>query len=59
LAQIAQTEQEIYQSLDSVDRLRSHNSKSITDALALSSGSVSLENYIIVDGAAQKNSELS
>lgn len=58
LAQIAQTEQDIYQSLDTVDRLRSHNSNSITDVLALSSGSVSLENYLIVQGAAEKNSEL-
>jgi hypothetical protein len=44
--------------LDSVDRLRSHNSNSITDALSLSAGSVSLENYLIVEGAAQKNPEL-
>ncbi len=58
VAQIAQTEEDIYQGLDSVDRLRSHNSNSITDALSLSAGSVSLENYLIVEGAAQKNPEL-
>ena len=58
LAQIAQTEQDIYQSLDSVDRLRSHNSNSIADVLSLSAGSVALDNYVIVSGAAEKNAEL-
>ena len=58
ISQIAQTEQEIYESLDTVERLRSHNSKSLVDSLSLSSGSVSLENYLIVEGAAEKNSEL-
>lgn len=58
LAQIAQTEQDIYQSLDSVDRLRSHNSSSIADVLSLSAGSVALDNYVIVSGAAEKNAEL-
>ena len=58
LAQIAQTEQDIYQSLDSVDRLRSHNSSSIADVLYLSAGSVALDNYVIVSGAAEKNAEL-
>ena len=58
LAQIAQTEQDIYQSLDSIDRLRSHNSSSIADVLSLSAGSVALDNYVIVSGAAEKNAEL-
>lgn len=58
LAQIAQTEQDIYQSLDSVDRLRSHNSSSIADVLSFSAGSVALDNYVIVSGAAEKNAEL-
>ena len=58
IAQIAQTEEDIYQSLDSVDRLRSHNTKSVVDVLSFASGSVSLDNYIIVSGAAEKNPEL-
>lgn len=58
IAQIAQTEEDIYQSLDSVDRLRSHNTKSVVDVLSFASGSVALDNYIIVSGAAEKNAEL-
>lgn len=58
LAQISQTEEEIYHSCDSLNRLRSHNSKSLVDALSLSSGCVSLENFLIVEGAAEKNPEI-
>jgi hypothetical protein len=41
-----------------MERLRSHNKKSVVDFVSLSTGNVSIENFLIVDGAASSNQEL-
>lgn len=61
LVQITQTEEEIYQSILSIkgmERLRSHNQKSVVDIVSLSTGNVSIENFLIVEGASNSNQEL-
>lgn len=57
LAQINQTEEEVYEALSSEDnRLRSHNKASLYDHLAFSSSSASIENLMIVEKMAESNS---
>lgn len=58
LAQITQSEQEIYDGISDVTGMRRHGEVSIYDSLSLTTGGVSIDNYQAVKAAAKDNAQL-